>query len=99
MQYGVGINLLGAPNFWLEVIVVYITTFSMRFLERSIRWLYFPNDSMILAEAEVLEERAARGQRGAKSAESALEMAATTPNGMHARPPQSVQAPSHNGSV
>jgi hypothetical protein len=36
----------------VEVLLVYLITFSLRFAERSARWLFFPNDDMVLAERE-----------------------------------------------
>lgn len=53
LQIGTGRALLGAPIFWVEVLLVYIITFSLRFAERSARWLFFPNDDMVLAEREL----------------------------------------------
>ena len=32
---------------------MYLITFSLRFAERSARWLFFPNDDMVLAEREL----------------------------------------------
>ncbi len=52
-QIGTGRALLGAPIFWVEVLLVYLVTFSLRFAERSARWLFFPNDDMVLAEREI----------------------------------------------
>ncbi len=52
-QIGTGRALLGAPIFWAEVLLVYLVTFSLRFAERSARWLFFPNDDMVLAEREI----------------------------------------------
>ncbi|KAK9839881.1 hypothetical protein WJX81_008363 [Elliptochloris bilobata] len=54
---GTGRALLGAPIFWVEVLLVYMITFSLRFAERSARWLFFPNDDMVLAEREMELER------------------------------------------
>ncbi|KAK9806980.1 hypothetical protein WJX72_009386 [[Myrmecia] bisecta] len=54
---GANMRILASGIFWLELVVVYITTFGSRYLERSIKWLWFPNDSMILAEREVLEDQ------------------------------------------
>lgn len=53
LQIGTGRALLGAPIFWVEVLLVYLITFSLRFAERSARWLFFPNDDMVLAEREL----------------------------------------------
>jgi len=42
------------PRFWLQIVMVYFITFSLRFCERAARWLFYPNDSMVLAELERL---------------------------------------------
>lgn len=53
------------PNFWMQLILIYIVTFSARFLERAVRWLFFPNDSMLLFEIEAAREQRARQGRAA----------------------------------
>ena len=64
MQIGVAMKAFSQPNFWLELILIYIVTFSARFLERSVRWLFAPNDSMLLFEIEAAREQKARESRG-----------------------------------
>lgn len=41
---------------------IYSLTFGIRFLERSIIWLYKPNDSMILSEMEALALKEGDGE-------------------------------------
>ena len=41
-------KIFSEPNFWLELLLVYCCTFSLRYLERAARWLFYPNDNMIL---------------------------------------------------
>lgn len=53
------VRIFSTPMFWMELIIVYIITFSVRYLERSVRWLFFPNDDMILAEVEAAQAAAA----------------------------------------
>ena len=51
-QIGVGQTLMATPRFWLQLLLVYIIAFSLRVVERAARWLFFPNDNMVLAEIE-----------------------------------------------
>ena len=51
-QIGVGQTLMATPRFWLQILLVYIVAFSLRVVERAARWLFFPNDNMVLAEIE-----------------------------------------------
>ncbi|KAK9836118.1 hypothetical protein WJX81_002623 [Elliptochloris bilobata] len=51
-QIGVGQKLMATPRFWLQILLVYVIAFSVRVVERAARWLFFPNDNMILAELE-----------------------------------------------
>ena len=53
-QIGVSQKLMVTPQFWLQIVMVYFITFSLRFCERAARWLFYPNDSMVLAEVERL---------------------------------------------
>ncbi len=48
-QIGVGETLMATPAFWIQVLLIYIITFSVRFAERAWRWLFHPNDTMVLA--------------------------------------------------
>ena len=57
LQDGVGRHIFASPSFWLQIIFIYTVTFGIRFLERSIIWLYKPNDSMILSEMEAMALR------------------------------------------
>ena len=43
---------MATPRFWLQILLVYIIAFSLRVVERAARWLFFPNDNMVLAEIE-----------------------------------------------
>jgi hypothetical protein len=58
-QVGVALKMFSRVPFWMDLILVYIITFSLRYLERAVRWLFFPSDDLILAEWE-----AARDARG-----------------------------------
>lgn len=76
IQIGVALRIFSSPGFWMELIAVYIITFSLRYMERAVRWLFFPNDDMILAEVEAAADaRSAAAARGRKSPKS-LEMGA-----------------------
>ena len=52
-HFGVGENIMTTPFFWISLISVYSTTFSIRYLERATKWLFRPDDNMIRAELEV----------------------------------------------
>ena len=71
VQIGVAIKAFAQPNFWVELILIYIVTFSARFLERSLRWLFAPNDSMLLFEIEAVREREQKGAKQAAAAQHA----------------------------
>ena len=62
-QIGVAVRIFSTPGFWMELILVYIVTFSVRYLERAVRWLFFPNDDMILAEVEAAQAASAAPRR------------------------------------
>ena len=66
LQIGVAVKAFSQPNFWLELILIYLATFSARFLERSLRWLFAPNDSMLLVEIEVAREQQAKREAAAR---------------------------------
>jgi len=83
VQIGVAVKAFSQPNFWMELILIYVVTFSARFLERSVRWLFMPNDSMLLFEIEAAREQKAKH-----------EMAATTKR----RAPQEMK-PLHGDSM
>ena len=53
-HYGVGVNIMRTPYFWISLLTVYAMTFSIRYFERSAKWLFRPDDNMIRAELEVL---------------------------------------------
>ena len=59
------VKAFSQPNFWMELILIYVVTFSARFLERSVRWLFMPNDSMLLFEIEAAREQEARKGKAA----------------------------------
>ncbi|BDA48078.1 probable phospholipid-transporting ATPase 7 [Coccomyxa sp. Obi] len=62
---GVALRIFSTPGFWMELVAVYIITFSLRYMERAVRWLFFPNDDMILAEVEAAA--AARRRKASKT--------------------------------
>jgi hypothetical protein len=49
---GIGVNTMATPFFWIALITVYSMTFTVRYFERSLKWLFRPDKSMILAEWE-----------------------------------------------
>ena len=49
----------------MELILIYAVTFSARFLERSLRWIFAPSDSMLLCEIEAVREAKAKREAGA----------------------------------
>lgn len=51
-QFGVAENLFATSSFWLTIVAVYAATFGYRYLSRTIKWLYYPDDNMIIAEFE-----------------------------------------------
>jgi hypothetical protein len=63
-HFGVGVNIMRTPFFWVTLVTVYATTFSVRYFERSFKWLFRPDDNMIRAELEVKAHRAARSGSG-----------------------------------
>lgn len=46
-HYGVGVNIMRMPFFWISLVTVYSITFSVRYFERSTKWLFRPDDNMI----------------------------------------------------
>ena len=52
LQVGMAYEIFSQPKFWLELLLVYACTFSLRYLERAARWLCYPNDNMILVRRE-----------------------------------------------
>ena len=63
-QAGVGVNLLSAPLFWMQLALIYGLTFSSRLAERGFVWLYRPRDDMVLAEMEAVSDAAAADGKG-----------------------------------
>lgn len=51
-QFGTAENLFQSASFWLTIIAVYAVTFGYRYLNRVFKWLYFPDDNMIISEFE-----------------------------------------------
>ncbi|GMH33051.1 hypothetical protein BSKO_00885 [Bryopsis sp. KO-2023] len=51
-QYGVAENVFNTATFWLCIFSVYTLTFGYRYYMRSAKWLFRPDDNMILAEFE-----------------------------------------------
>lgn len=56
-HYGIGLNIMRTPFFWIALLTVYSMTFSIRYFERSMKWLFRPDDNMIRAELEVLLQK------------------------------------------
>jgi hypothetical protein len=54
---GIGANIVRTPFFWISLFTVYSMAFSIRYLDRSVKWLFRPDDNMIRAELEVLNKR------------------------------------------
>jgi hypothetical protein len=51
MHYsGIAVNVMATPFFWIALITVYSMTFTVRYLERSLKWLFRPDDNMMVAE-------------------------------------------------
>jgi magnesium-transporting ATPase (P-type) len=47
---GVSTQVLASPTFWLVILVCYVITFGVRFVERTADWSFKPQDTFILAE-------------------------------------------------
>ena len=47
---GVSTEVMSSPTFWLSILVCYIITFGMRFVERTYVWAFKPHDTFILSE-------------------------------------------------
>lgn len=56
-HFGIGVNIMHTPFFWIALLTVYSITFSIRYFERSMKWLFRPDDNMIRAELEVLNQK------------------------------------------
>eukprot|EP00210_Caulerpa_lentillifera_P001725 g1657.t1 len=54
-QYGIAEDLFSTPIFWLTILAVYLITFGHRYFIRTTKWLFRPDDNMILAEYEFLD--------------------------------------------
>ncbi|KAK9810005.1 hypothetical protein WJX72_003251 [[Myrmecia] bisecta] len=52
-QWGVAEVVFSNATFWLLLIVCNFTAFGHRYLERSVVWLYRPQDNMVMQEMEV----------------------------------------------
>lgn len=57
---GVAANVMRTPFFWVSIVTVYAITFTIRYFERSAKWLFRPDDSMAIAELEQIEDCAER---------------------------------------
>ena len=77
-----------------ELFIVWLITFSLRYAERSVRWLFFPNDTMILAESERVE-----GARGGPLAAKSTELAAMSANGSAGRSSAGQLEKSHSNAL
>ena len=53
-QVGMAYKIFSEPFCWFDLILIYLLTFSIRYAERSARWLFYPNDNMILVRPLVL---------------------------------------------
>ncbi|KFM22669.1 putative phospholipid-transporting ATPase IA [Auxenochlorella protothecoides] len=72
---GVSENVLASPTFWFVIIICNLTTFGLRFAERTADWSFKPQDTMIMAEHE--EEARKQGKKWLQqnvSAESRLRL-------------------------
>lgn len=54
---GVAEEVMSSPVFWFVIIICYSLTFGSRLTEKTIQWVFYPHDDMILAEKEHMEER------------------------------------------
>ena len=41
-------NVFATAQFWLTIVVVYVSAFGWRYAERTAAWLFRPHDTMIL---------------------------------------------------
>ena len=71
---GVAEHVLATPVFWFVIILCYVMTFGSRLVEKTIQWVIFPHDSMILAEKEKLEESKGRTLLSDASGRSAFRL-------------------------
>jgi Phospholipid-translocating P-type ATPase C-terminal len=69
-QSGVGQAIMASWWFWISLLTVYAMTFSIRYFERSVKWLFRPDDSMIIAELELLDAHGGAPSAGAGRASS-----------------------------
>eukprot|EP00803_Ostreobium_quekettii_P002905 evm.model.scf_903.4 EVM.evm.TU.scf_903.4 scf_903:32108-44084(+) len=60
-QFGTAANLFSTATFWLTILGVYAVTFGYRYLNRTYKWLYHPDDNMIVAEFESKSDGALAG--------------------------------------
>lgn len=51
-QYGIAENLFSTAEFWFIIGAVYVIAFSYRYFIRTIKWVFFPDDNMIISEYE-----------------------------------------------
>ncbi|KDD73748.1 hypothetical protein H632_c1873p0, partial [Helicosporidium sp. ATCC 50920] len=49
---GVAQEVMATGTFWFSIVVCYLVAFSVRFADRTLVWLFRPQDTMLLAEAE-----------------------------------------------
>ena len=63
------IAVFQTAQFWLTLLLVCSINFTYRHTYRSLKWLYWPDDDMILAEMEEEERRARRTKKKAKRRE------------------------------
>ena len=89
-HFGVGSNIMRTAYFWICLITVYSMTFSIRYFERSTKWLFRPDENMIRAELEVLDG----GRRGLSAAPSQTSLSFGDPE---APSPSGVQNGVQNG--
>jgi Phospholipid-translocating P-type ATPase C-terminal len=80
-QFGVGENIMRMPYFWISLITVYSMTFSIRYFERSTKWLFRPDDNMIRAELEVIDARESETRSSSSRSELASDPEDTGANG------------------
>lgn len=60
---GAAVQVLQTSTFWFSIIACNLLTFSARFLERTIVWVFRPQDTMILSEHERIEKPRVRNDQ------------------------------------
>lgn len=95
---GTAEHVLGTPLFWFVIFVCYAITFGSRLIEKTIQWVFYPHDDMILAEKEAMEERKGRNLLSDVSGKSAFRLQVLT-NRISRIPSKFLNKQSSNTSV